>query len=118
MQRVHRTLTFPVVLAALSLAGCDDQPTQPSALPTPQFAQSEGNGGPFDFQPLATSAVCRVPTSDAAYRPYDLPAGFSQTIIADEIGDFRPVAGTGADLPDMVTLNETGPPRSLPVSHT
>lgn len=109
MPRVHRPLTFPVVFAALSLAACADQPTQPSAHPTPQFAQSEGNGGPFDFQPLATSAVCRVPTSDPAYQPFVLPAGFSQTIIADEIGDFRPVAGTGADLPDMVTLNENGP---------
>jgi secreted PhoX family phosphatase len=45
----------------------------------------------------------------ASYQPFALPDGFKQTILATEIGDFRPVAGPGADLPDMMVLNETGP---------
>jgi hypothetical protein len=45
----------------------------------------------------------------ASYRPFNLPDGYSQVILADEVTDFSPVAGTGALNPDMMTLNETGP---------
>jgi hypothetical protein len=92
----------------VGLAGCADVATDlPRNEPaeTPAFS----NGGAFDFAPLAASAACRTPEAVATYQPFDLPAGYSQTIIANEIDDFLPVAGTGADLPDMLTLNETGP---------
>jgi uncharacterized protein len=92
----------------VGLVGCADVATDlPRSEPavTPAFS----NGGAFDFAPLAASAACRTPVAVATYQPFDLPAGYSQTIIANEIDDFLPVAGTGADLPDMLTLNETGP---------
>jgi hypothetical protein len=36
-----------------------------------------------------------------------LPA--TQIILFDEVGDFAPVAGASGNLPDMNTMNETGP---------
>jgi hypothetical protein len=66
-----------------------------------------------DFTPISGSAACVAPPSTiggfGTYQPFLLPEGHSQTILATQIGDFGPVAGTGADLPDMLVLNETGP---------
>jgi hypothetical protein len=89
----------------LALSACAEAPTQPSDAPLPAF----GLGGEFEFEPLAASAVCRTPTTDPGYQPFDLPAGYEQTITATELEDFVPVAGSSGNLPDMVTLNENGP---------
>jgi hypothetical protein len=105
MLRVAARWLLPVVCFTL-LSACEDQPTQPGYSDSPGFNVQAAE---FEFTPLAAQAACRTPTTAAGYRPLDLPAGFQQTIIATEIDDFIPVAGTGANLPDMVTLNETGP---------
>ena len=55
--------------------------------------------GPFQFEPLLTSAPCI--TGGNASQPFVIPDGFSQSIVASE-RDFP-------DVPDMNTLNETGP---------
>jgi secreted PhoX family phosphatase len=55
--------------------------------------------GPFQFEPLPASAIC-TPGGNAA-QPFLIPNGFSQSIVASE-PDFP-------DVPDMNTLNETGP---------
>jgi hypothetical protein len=100
------------VLAALTMIACREQPpTSSGAAPlvTPTFSVNQF--GTFD--PLVASASCVAPPSTqagfATYEPFVLAAGYAQRIIADEISDFSPVAGTGANLPDMNTLNETGP---------
>jgi hypothetical protein len=61
--------------------------------------------GPFQFQPLASSAACVIGGAGApgAEQPFILPTGFVQTVIARE-GD-----GGTTDNWDMNTLNETGP---------
>src|SRR5688500_11881919 len=61
--------------------------------------------GPFQFQPLASSAACVIGGAGApgAEQPFILPDGFVQTVIARE-GD-----GGTTDNWDMNTLNETGP---------
>jgi uncharacterized protein len=55
--------------------------------------------GEFKFEPLATSALC-TPGGNSA-QPFLLPAAYSQKIIASE--------PQFPDVPDMTTLNETGP---------
>jgi hypothetical protein len=45
----------------------------------------------------------------ATYQPFISREGYTQTIVATEVGDFIPVTGSGAGNPDMNTLNETGP---------
>ena len=92
--------------------GCSNDVTRPVAdtSPTgPDFSPNAlaGSGG-FQFEPLSSSARCRNPNA-ANYRPFDIPAGFKQSIIATQFDDFVPVAGSGGDLPDMLTLNESGP---------
>ena len=100
--------------AALVLAACADNatgPRGPLAIQAPVL--TNGLGTFSDFTPLSSSASCVVPPSTlpavATYQPFVLPAGYEQSILLDEIGDFAPVAGSGANLPDMNTLNETGP---------
>lgn len=66
---------------------------------TPAVADSSAGGGRFKFTPLPSSAVC-TPGGDPA-QPFVLPPGYAQTIVASE-PEFP-------DLPDMNTLNETGP---------
>ena len=101
-----------VALAALTLSACQREATTSSAgaLIAPAFSASGNQFGNFD--PLSTSAACVTPPATlagfAAYQPFVLPAGYAQRILADEVTDFGPVAGSGANLPDMNTLNETG----------
>ncbi len=107
-----RRLFLPV---AAFLAACSD-PTLPVLGPTAGTALSgvpaASYGHHGDFDPLPSSASCVVPPATLAefgtYQPFVLPAGYTQEIILDEIGDFAPVAGTSGNLPDMITLNETG----------
>lgn len=101
------------IVSLLAFAACDRPITQPDPDPaTPVFSSAGGNR--FDeFTPLPTEAACVTPPATlagfTAYQPFVLPQGFTQAILADEQTDFLPVAGTGANLPDMLTLNETGP---------
>ena len=108
----HRTASALVLMVAL--AGCADTP--PTSVPSRDvaFRVNPANAALFsDFEPLPSQAACKAPPSTLAdfanYQPFNLPAGYSQTILANEIEDFRPVAGTGAGNPDMLTFNETGP---------
>jgi hypothetical protein len=55
--------------------------------------------GPFQFEPLLTSAPC-TPGGNAV-QPFLLPVGYAQNIVASE--------PQFPDVPDMNTLNETGP---------
>jgi uncharacterized protein len=100
--------------ATLVLVACADNTTGPRGpLGIQAPVLSNGLGTFSDFTPLSSSASCVAPPSTlpafATYQPFVLPAGYEQSILLDEIGDFAPVAGTGANLPDMNTLNETGP---------
>jgi hypothetical protein len=61
-------------------------------------SSASNDGGPFEFEPLATSAACTV--GGNAAQPFVLPAGFTQSNVASE-PDY-------ADVPDMITQNESG----------
>ena len=106
--------------ARIALAGpgmalaCSDSPTQlVTSPPQTSFSTVPGTGSFSNFEPITASAACIAPPVTlfdfGTYKPFVIADGYTQTILADEIGDFAPVAGTGANLPDMVTLNETGP---------
>ena len=62
-----------------------------------------GQGAPFRFTPLATSATCTNGGTGNTTDPLVLPSGLTQTVVAQE-GD-----GGAPDLWDMNTVNETGP---------
>jgi hypothetical protein len=107
---------FAGLISVIAFTACQDTPSQPLEPEAIALFSRVGDdsGRDFgDFEPLQGSATCVAPPATLAgfesYQPFLLPAGFQQDIVADEIGDFGPVAGTGADLPDMNTLNETGP---------
>jgi hypothetical protein len=108
-----RLISLTAVLTALSVGACQDQPTTPThqTLPGPNMSASANQFA--NFEPLSGPAACLAPPATlagfATYQPFVLPAGYTQRILADEVGDFLPVAGSGANLPDMNTLNETGP---------
>jgi hypothetical protein len=104
------TAVCPHVLAAAVLvAACKD-----ASLPitAPSIAAALSYGQFADFDPLPSPASCSAPPATlagfATYQPFVVPGGFTQTIVADELGDFAPVAGASGNLPDMNTLNETG----------
>jgi len=65
----------------------------------PEQVNDSATKGPFQFEPLSASAPCTAGGNASA--PFVVPDGFSQTIVASE-PDFP-------DVPDMNTLNETGP---------
>ena len=104
MHGVHKVVA-PAVTAWALLAACEQPDRITRAEARPQYANQ---GGEFDFTALAASATCRTPSTDPTYLPFDLAEGYGQEVIATEIDDFRPAAGNGGDLPDMLTLNETG----------
>ena len=112
MRSTQLALLSTLALATL-VAGCEDTTELTAPLAAP-LALAQSTGQQFeDFSGVAAPAICRTPPATladfATYQPFDLPAGYVQTIVADEIGDWGPLAGTGADLPDMMVLNETGP---------
>jgi len=94
-------------LAALAVlvAACDQTPSQPA------LAITAGTFSKFDA--ISGSAQCMAPPATAAgfdsYEPFVVPAGYAQRIVASQLNDFTPAAGAGGDIPDMITLNETGP---------
>ena len=105
-----RQLFKPMFL--IMLVACSD-PTGPTTARLASAPLRSNAFGTFaDFDPLASSASCVTPPASlpafATYQPFVLPAGFTQEIILDEVTDFAPVAGNGANLPDMNTLNENG----------
>jgi len=90
---------------AAFVAACGQTPSQPTqSISASAFGKFEG---------LPEEAQCSAPPATAAgfatYQPFVLPAGYTQRIFATQIADFTPIAGSGGDLPDMNTLNETGP---------
>ena len=97
----HRNGRATALLALFALAACEDSPTQQAAQDVVAVAAvGDNSGSDFGgFEPLTGSAQCVAPPATlaefATYQPFVLPAGFQQTIVADESGDFRPVAGTG-----------------------
>src|SRR5512145_618760 len=100
MNRVSRLTALAVLVAA-----CEQAPSQPDQLiSAASFTK---------FDAISGSAQCTAPPSTTAgfatYEPFVLPAGYSQRILATQVADFTSVAGSGGDLPDMNTLNETGP---------
>jgi hypothetical protein len=105
-----RSVTASMLLATVAVAACQDTPTAARAAPPALAAAAVGRFA--DFQPLTASATCEAPPAAIAdfttYQPFVLPQGYQQRILADEVSGFQPVAGTGANLPDMNTLNETG----------
>lgn len=107
---MHARLTPAAAL--LLLAACSHDP-QRVVVDHQLFAVAGLNGSFEDFTPLGSEAACTAPPATlagfATYEPFVLPAGFAQRIVATELADWVPVAGPGADLPDMMTLNETGP---------
>lgn len=104
MKRFAALASFVVVVAAC------EQAQAPTATQMPQPI-SAGTIGKFDA--IAGSAQCMAPPATAAgfasYEPFVIPAGYTQRIVASQLADFTPAAGAGGDLPDMITLNETGP---------
>ena len=116
-----RSRTRPTLLTigiAAMVAACHDgtapATTQPGIATLASLSQGDPDRGRFgDFTPITGSAACVPPPATLesfdTYKPFVLPEGYSQRILATEVEDFRPVAGAGADLPDMMTLNEGGP---------
>lgn len=63
-------------------------------------------GTPMTFQPLSHSAYGREHDADIGAAPFVLPAGYQQRVISSE----RELnLYVGPDMPDMNTVNETGP---------
>jgi sugar lactone lactonase YvrE len=91
LKSFHFALIAALWVAALIVTNFDGAAAPP--------VNDSATKGPFQFKPLAASAPC-TPGGNAS-QPFVLPNGFSQTIIASE--------PQFPDLPDMNTLNETGP---------
>ena len=97
--------SLTLVTLAVLAAACEQTPSQPSSsLTASTFAK---------FDAISGSAQCVAPPASAAdfatYEPFVVPAGYTQRIVASQLDDFTPAAGAGGDIPDMITLNETGP---------
>lgn len=95
-------LTLAMAAAAavgiLAAGACSDD-TASVAAPSPGGAAA-GFARFSEFTPLASSAVCTVAGGDPV-NPLVLPASYSQRVLASE--------PQFADLPDMNTVNESGP---------
>jgi uncharacterized protein len=86
---IHLTIAAVTVMGAIIV----------NSLASTALTTSTETKGPFQFEPLLTSAAC-TPGGNAA-QPFLLPEGFTQNVIASE--------PQFPDVPDMNTLNETGP---------
>ena len=96
---IHLSIAAVIVMGAIIVSSLPS-----TAYTTPQ-SQTKGS---FQFEPLASSAACTA--GGNATQPFLLPDGFAQRVVASE-PDF-------ADLPDMHTLNETGPQAGRFLYHT
>src|SRR4030095_920398 len=86
---IHLTIAAVTVMGAIIV----------NSLASTALTTSTDTKGPFSFEPLLTSAAC-TPGGNSA-QPFLLPEGFTQNVIASE--------PQFPDVPDMNTLNETGP---------
>ncbi|HSA55584.1 MAG TPA: alkaline phosphatase PhoX [Gemmatimonadaceae bacterium] len=111
MHRIRRTVTIALLVGAST--ACQDDLTRPHPILSSRPLLSSSDNQFANFTPLASSASCVTPPAAiggfSSYQPFVLPAGYTQTIVADQVTDFTPIAGSGGDLPDMNTLNESGP---------
>jgi len=100
MHRRYSRLASASTLAVL-VAACSEVPTPvaPAADRLGQLSLTLFGSGGFQFEPLASSAVC-TPGGDPN-APFIVPAGYTQRIVASE-----PAV---PDAIDMNTQNETGP---------
>lgn len=105
----------PVVFAtlpllAVGLTACSSASDRAVA---PALVSDASTFASATFVPLPGSAQCVAPPANyadfATYQPLDLSAGLTARITLDQVTDFTPVAGSGGDVPDMLTQNETGP---------
>ena len=92
MRNIHVAVAAIAIVSALVVG------TLPTILTSAAATASETKG-PFQFEPLPVSAACTV--GGNASQPFLIPEGFSQKVVASE--------PQFPDLPDMHTLNETGP---------
>ena len=101
-QKPQLTTVLTMACVAAMLAACSaDEPTAPSIdVGILSLAREGVAKGPFQFTPLAASAVCTVPGGDPV-KPLVIPAGYDQVAVASE-PDY-------ADVPYMNTQNESGP---------
>jgi secreted PhoX family phosphatase len=92
VKSIHVAVAAVVVAGAIIVSG----------LPSPVTAvvvNESQTKGPFQFEPLLTSAACTA--GGNASQPFLLPEGYAQQVIASQ--------PQFPDLPDMHTLNENGP---------
>jgi len=92
MKTIHAAVAAVVVAGAIII----------SSLPSAAIVIAGSNSqtkGPFQFEPLLTSAPCTAGGNASA--PFLLPEGYAQNVIASQ--------PQFPDLPDMHTLNENGP---------
>src|SRR3712207_3429087 len=101
LQVAHLHVALTLIGAAGVVAACsaDDRAVGPGAAATARFTREGVATGPFQFTPLASSAVCT--SGGDPVQPLVLPPGYEQRTIASE-PQFR-------DAIDMNTQNETGP---------
>ena len=90
--------TIHAAVAAVIVGGAIIVSSLPSAA-TADANNDSQTKGPFQFEPLLTSAACT--TGGNASQPFLLPDGYAQAVIASQ--------PQFPDLPDMHTLNENGP---------
>ena len=91
LNKIHVAIATAIVMAAIIPGGL-----QSAAAPIP--VNPSATQGPFQFEPLLTSAAC-TPGGNAS-QPFVLPDGYAQNIIASQ--------PQFPDVPDMNTLNENG----------
>ncbi len=119
MLRLAPRLRITVPLLAIGLGACSDVADRAVA---PTIAGNAASGAFAAFTPLPGSAACVAPPAAhadfATYQPLIVSGNLTQRIILDQITDFTPVAGSGGDLPDMLTQNETGPDAFRYIYHT
>ncbi|HEX2778186.1 MAG TPA: alkaline phosphatase PhoX [Gemmatimonadaceae bacterium] len=98
----RHTLGAVCATGTLIAAACSDTVNNPSGANAPQLQRVGVASGPFQFEPLASSAVCTQAGGNPV-APLVLPPGYSQVQIAAEDGV------NYLDDADMHTQNETGP---------
>lgn len=102
---------FALPLLAIGLAACGSIDSGAIVAPTSRL-QLQGDAL-ATWAPLHNEASCQAPPAlladFATYEPYILSAGMSQRIVNNQAEHWTPIAGSGGDLPDMMTQNETGP---------
>jgi hypothetical protein len=100
MKRVQWQLALVGTVGLFVACSAEERTVEPRLSPSAASHDNSlsGSGG-FQFTPLTSSAVCT--NGGNANQPFIIPAGFQQTVIAQE-PDMD-------DSPDMNTQNENGP---------